>query len=248
MFTSNDSETDDMSAPTSQTDLLTTLKVNRPPKRRRSRELPQSERPTLHPHAESSNGQISLAPKRDEKRYLNDTADKQKESGVHKAKRQRTVGVYDSARNNEIRRPPDQEETRQQPKQTTECSSTNTIVPRGDQRVGIVALQPVIFGVASSPPNALRSSKLNGHLTSAQSPLVPQNPASPPFTSYRSLEGGFASLLDDNESVLKNFVRTKEELFRKPAAGDVKQTLAHNARRKRALDVLERRITVVGYN
>ncbi|OAG19454.1 hypothetical protein CC77DRAFT_1062599 [Alternaria alternata] len=237
MFTSNDSEIDAMSAPTIHTDLLTTPKVNRPHKRRRSRELPQSERPALRPHADSSNGQISLAPKRDEKRYLNDTADKQKESGVHKAKRQRTSGVYDSASNNEIRRPPDQEETRQQPKQTTGWSSTDTIVPRRDQRVDIVTLQPVIFGVASSPPNALRSFKLNGHLTPAQSSLVPQNPASPPFTSYKSLEGGFASLLDDNESVLKNFVKTKEELFRKPAAGDVKQTLAHNPRRKKAFDV-----------
>jgi hypothetical protein len=237
MFTSNDSEIDAMSAPTIHTDLLTTPKVNRPHKRRRSRELPQSERPALHPHADSSNGQISLAPKRDEKRYLNDTADKQKESGVHKAKRQRTSGVYDSASNNEIRRPPDQEETRQQPKQTTGWSSTDTIVPRRDQRVDIVTLQPVIFGVASSPPNALRSFKLNGHLTPAQSSLVPQNPASPPFTSYKSLEGGFASLLDDNESVLKNFVKTKEELFRKPAAGDVKQTPAHNPRRKKAFDV-----------
>ncbi|CAN9388299.1 unnamed protein product [Alternaria alternata] len=237
MFPSNDPETDAMSAPTSHTDPLTTPKVNRPHKRRRSRELPQSERPALRPHADSSNGQISLAPKRDEKRYLNDTADKQKESGVQKAKRQRTSGVYNSARNNEIRRPPDQEETRQQPKQTTWWSSIDIIVPGRDQRVGIVTLQPVIFGVASSPPNALRSSKLNGHLTSAQSPLVPQNPASLPFTSYRSLEGGFASLLDDNENVLKNFVRTKEELFGKPAAGDVRQTLAHNPRRKKAFDV-----------
>ncbi|KAF7679047.1 hypothetical protein GT037_002795 [Alternaria burnsii] len=237
MFTSNDSEIDAMSAPTSHTDSLTTPKVNRPHKRRRSVELPQSERHALRPRADSSNGQISLAPKRDKKRYLNDTADKQKESGVHKAKRQRTSGVYDSARNNEIRRPPDQEETRQQPKQTIGWSGTDIIVPRRDQRVGIVTLQPVIFGVASSPPNALRSFKLNGHLTPAQSPLVPQNPASPPFTSYNSLEGGFASLLDDKESVLKNFVKTKEELFRKPAAGDVKETPAHNPRRKKAFDV-----------
>ncbi|CAN9382990.1 unnamed protein product [Alternaria alternata] len=238
MFTNNDAETGAVSAPTSQTEPLTTPKVNRPHKRRRSGELPQSERPALRPRADSSNGQTSQAPKRGEKRRLNDTADKHKEGGVRKVKRQRTSGVFNSAHNTEKRRPPNQEETRQQPKQTTGWHSTDTIVARRDEiRVGIVTLQPVIFGVASSPPNALRSFKHNGHLTPAQSSLVPQNPASPPFASYKSLKGGFASLLDDNESVLKNFVKTKEELFGKPAAGDVKQTLAHNPRHKKAFDV-----------
>ena len=124
-------------------------------------------------------------------------------------------------------------------RQTTGWHSTDTIVPRRDQlRVGIVTLQLVIFGVASSPLNALRSFKHNGHLTPTQSLLMPQNPASPPFTSYKSLKGGFASLLDDSESVLKNFVNTKEELFGKPAVGYVKQTrLARDPGRKKAFDV-----------
>ncbi|RYO25987.1 hypothetical protein AA0113_g4040 [Alternaria arborescens] len=76
MFTNNDAEAGAMSAPTSRTDPLATTKVNCPHKRRRSRELPQSERPALRPRADSSNGQTSLAPKRDEKRCLNDNADK----------------------------------------------------------------------------------------------------------------------------------------------------------------------------
>ncbi|CAG5153005.1 uncharacterized protein ALTATR162_LOCUS2997 [Alternaria atra] len=231
-----------MSNYTSQSVPASAVKLSGPLKRRRSKELPQSERSVSRHGADQSNGQGSLVSKRDEKRRSSDTTENYQERRARGDKRQRVSGVFNPIHGNEIHRSSDQQEARQQPAQTAEPLRIDPVLSEERRlNAGIVTLPLVIFGVASLRLAAFRLLKLGVHLAPAQNPLVSQDAivqSPPPFASYKSLVGGFDSLSAGNESFRQKFVDTKEALFGVSTVGTTKQApIAQGPRRKKAFEV-----------